>query len=138
MSSSYDHFRSAAESIADRLLDTHDGRTALADHARAERYQVVMKHEFDRLTLSDGERGLIEDVLASSPPTLSVILSLDSEVAEAMRPGSGSLARKWRVDASALAAKLSALTTAQKCAVVEAFERGRLRTRGRGGNLEHW
>lgn len=116
------------------------------DAERLDRYQLVMRHEFDGLTrptlrtldvfLSDLERGLIADVLAATPSTTSVILSLDSEVVEAMR--SGSLPKKWHVDPMELASKLRAMTTGQKCAVIEAFERGRLRTRGLPDEMTRW
>jgi hypothetical protein len=119
----------------DRLLDEH-GIFQRKDAERLDRYDVVMKHEFDRLDLTDDERGLISDVLATTRLSVSVILTLDDEVLDAMR--SKRLAERWAVVPSSLAEKLRAMTTAQKCAIVEAFERGVLMTRKRTDGMNLW
>lgn len=103
-----------------------------------DRYRTIMRHEFDRLSLSEGERGLIHDVLKATPESMAVIQALDSEINEAMRSRSGQLVRKWHVDPSRFSSKLESLSLAQKCAIVESFERGTLLTRGVGLTLEEW
>jgi hypothetical protein len=119
----------------DRLLDEH-GIFQRKDAERLDRYQVVMKHEFDRLDLTDDERGLIADVLATTRLSVSVILTLDDEVLETMR--SKQLAERWAVVPSRLTDKLRRLSPAQKCAIVEAFERGVLLTRKRTDGMNVW
>ncbi len=89
-----------------------------------DRYELVVRHEYDGLTLTDGERGLIAEVLATTPLGMSTLLSLDSEIIEAMR--SRELVQRWNVSPQNLAKKLRDLSPAQKLAVVEAFERGYL------------
>jgi hypothetical protein len=103
-----------------------------------DRYHTIMRHEFDRFFLTEGERGLIHDVLKGTPASIGMILSLDAEIIEAMRSRSGQLVKKWRVDRSRFATKLESLSPSQKCAIVESFERGNLLTRGVRLQLEEW
>ena len=94
-----------------------------------DRYEIVMRHELQAIGLTDGERGLIAAALTATPPATSMMLSLDTEIEEAMRARRGALVRKWCVDPVSFARKLRALSPAQKCAIIEAFERGWLGTR---------
>jgi hypothetical protein len=93
------------------------------DVERLDRYDVLMRHEFDRLGLNPFQRASIAQALSETPPTTtSFILSLDDEIVEATR--SPLFLDRWGDPPTAFIDKMRALTTAQKFAIVEAFERG--------------
>jgi hypothetical protein len=109
---------------------TDPARARLEDAATIDRYNTIIRHVFDELDLTAHELAFIADVLTETPPTAtSFILSLDDEVAEAVRRRG--FRNRWLGDPARFTATLRALTTAQKFAIVEGFERGWFTVRDR-------
>lgn len=100
------------------------------DAITRDRRDVVMRVEFDGLDLRDSERRFIQTILNQSPPSLSMVLSLDSELTEALR--NKALVERCSLDLDDFAVRMRKLSPAQKLAIIEAFERGQLLTRQRG------
>ncbi len=123
---------------ASELGSAFGSQPAVGDAERLDRYQVVMRQEFGTLSLNDAERALIAHVLISTPVSISLILSLDSEVIEAMRLYDDAELRRRGVYGPGLVDKLRAMSAAQKCAVVEAFERGTLTRRRAADEMTTW
>lgn len=107
------------------------------DAIARERRDVVMRVEFDGPDLRDSERRFILTILNATPPSLSMVLSLDSELTEALR--NEELVERCSLDPDAFAARMRNLSPAQKLAIIEVFERGQLLTRRRGTDeLQGW
>ncbi len=107
------------------------------DAVARDRRDIVMRVEFDALDLRDSERLFIQSVLNATPPSLSMVLSLHSELTEALR--NEALVKRCGLDPDDFADRVRALRPAQKLAIIEVFERGRLLTRQRGtGDFQGW
>lgn len=91
------------------------------------RYELIIRHEFDGLGLNALQRAFIAQVLTETPPTTDgYILRLQDEIIEATR--SPRLRKKWGNASAAFLNKLRGLSVAQKFAIAEGFERGWLGT----------
>lgn len=117
----------------DRFFDRMDryhadpGLAQREEARRQDRLDLIVRHEFDGLRLNPFQRAFIAQVLTETPPEAdSFILSLDDEIIEAA--GSPRYVERWGDPPTEFVEKMRALTTPQKVAIVEGFERGWLGT----------
>jgi hypothetical protein len=125
-----DHLRENSGDVWGR--EVRERQHLAIDRGIIDRYDVVMRHTFHALGLTQAERGFIGAVLGKSTPfaSISVVTGLSDELLDAMR--SDALVDEWGIDRESFTRKVRALTTADRCSIVEAHERGALQ-RGEWG-----
>jgi len=114
----------------DRTLSLIGDDDSLSGSVRriVDRYAELIRRSRPWEALSEAERGAVRDACLSwlAEPAATIIGGIALEIRDAEADGLGA---KWGIDATALAAKIDALTPGEQIALADWIERQRASTR---------